>query len=220
MSVALETAALSERQGPGARRIDPEFFPALRPLCGRLACTRGFDIRLAETADHHRVVSTLLRRRYDWRGYNTESISLRPDDPNRLTVAAWQFDELAATVSVRRDGADGLQNDALYATELAGLRRPDRVLCEVSRLAVDPDFSCRDLLIALFQSVVRYAREVFKGSDFVIGVNPRHVGYYQRRFGFRQLGGVQRCQRVNAPVVLLHCAFDDSDLPAGWLAAI
>lgn len=184
---------------------------SLRPLWNRLGCTRGFDIRLAQSAEQQRAVNALVQRRYAWRGYNTETLVSRGDNANpnsRLTIGAWRCNELAATLTVSRDGANGLQNDALYTAELAHLRRPDRVLGEVSRLAVDPDFSCPELLIALFHSALRYAREL-SASDLVIGVNPRHAGYYQQQFGFREIGRRKHCGRLAAPVILLHCALDD-----------
>gem|GEM_PF-2718226 len=192
---------------------------SLRPLWNRLGCTRGFDIRLAHSAEQQRAVNALVQRRYAWRGYNTEALAPRGDmsnpatPANRLTIGAWRYNELAATLTVSLDGGQGLQNDALYTTELARLRRPDRVLGEVSRLAVDPDFSCPELLMALFRSTLRSARDL-GASDLVIGVNPRHAGYYQRQFGFRKIGRRKQCGRLAAPVVLLHCALDDLALLA------
>lgn len=197
---------------------------SLRPLWNRLRCTRGFDIRLAQSAEQQRAVNALVQRRYAWRGYNTETLAPRgdvvsPANPdNGLTIGAWRCSELAATLTVSRDGVNGLQNDALYAAELARLRRPDRVLGEVSRLAVDPDFSCPELLIALFRSMLGYAREL-GASDLVIGVHPRHAGYYQLQFGFRQIGRRKHCGRFAAPVVLLHCALDELTLLAAGSTA-
>jgi len=203
-SVSEEMALSQGRRGELLPATEGRLFPSLRPLWSRLKCTCGYDIRLARTVRQHDLVSSLVRRMYAWRGYSTESLAHRPDDPNRLTLAAWQCDELAATLTLGRDGPQGLQTDALYARELASLRHPGRVLCEVSRLAVDPDFSSPDLLGTLFQSALRHAREIFSASDFVIGVNPRHAGYYRRRMGFHQIGKLQQCRRLDAPVVLLH----------------
>jgi len=178
-----------------------------------------YDIGPVYTAGQQGEVSTLVQRRYAWRGYNTDALAYRADDPNRLTLAAWYLDELVATLTLGRDCADGLQTDALYAAELANLRHPERVLCEVSRLAVDPDFSCPELLQALFQAALDYGKRIFAANDVVIGVNPRHAGYYRRRMGFRQLGALQYCSRVEAPVVLLHQVLDHFTLDRGLAAA-
>ena len=50
---------------------------------------------------------------------------------------------------------------------------------------------------------------MFAASDAVIEVNPRHARYYQRTLGFRQIGELRQCQRVEAPAVLLHRRLDD-----------
>lgn len=211
--MAIETlgvAANEQRSPPAAGNF--QLFPPLRPLWRQLQCSRGYDIRPVRTAYQQSKASTLVRRRYAWRGYHTEGLAQRPDDANRITLAAWQYDELVATLTVGRDSPDGLQTDALYAKELAKLRRPERVLCEVSRFAVDPDFSCPELLRALFTAALDYAKSRFAASDVVIGVNPRHAAYYQRRMGFRQIGTLQHCVRVDAPVVLLHQTLGGVDL--------
>lgn len=198
----LAFAADQQRLPPVAPDHQP--FPALRPLWRQLQCSRGYLISPVRTAYQRSKASTLVRRRYAWRGYNTDALGQRPDDPNRLTLAAWQYDELVATLTLGLDSPDGLQTDALYGAELASLRRPDRILCEVSRLAVDPDFSCPELLRTLFSSALDYGKRILGASDVVIGVNPRHAAYYQRRMGFQQIGALQHCRRVDAPVVLLH----------------
>lgn len=204
----IEMSALGVAAAPAlpARADSP--FPSLRPLWRQLQCSRGYDVSPVRTAYQQSKASTLVRRRFAWRGYNTDALAHRADDPNRLTLAAWQYDELVATLTLGRDSPQGLQTDALYARELASLRHPDRVLCEVSRLAVDPDFSCPELLHSLFRAALRYGKEMFSANDVVIGVNPRHAGYYRRRMGFQQIGALQHCRRVNAPVVLLHQTLD------------
>jgi hypothetical protein len=41
-------------------------------------------------------------------------------------------------------------------------------------------------------------------TDVVVEVNPRHVGFYRRAFGFQPMSDVRTCERVNAPAVLLR----------------
>jgi GNAT superfamily N-acetyltransferase len=183
--------------------------PSLRPLLGLLPSCRGYDIRPVLTPFQHDAANMLVQQMHPCRCDNGEPHRQWIDDPNRVTLAARQYDELAATLTLDRDNPEGLLADALYAPELARLRHPERIVCEVSRLAVDPDFSSRDLLIALFQAAFKYARNVFAASDAVIEVNPRHSRYYQRLLGFRQIGRRRQCRRLDAPVVLLHQELDD-----------
>lgn len=211
MRGTLKRLALVARTGKGS--APTALFPPLRPLWGRLQRSHGYHIRPVYDEQQRSLVSALVQRRYAWRGYNTEALDYPIADANRLTLAAWQYGELAATLTLGRDSLQGLDADALYAAELARLRRPARVLCEVSRLAVDPDFGSSELLVSLFAAAFDYGRRLYAASDVVIGVNPRHAGYYQRRLGFRRIGAQQHCACVDAPVVLLHQALDRG---AGW----
>jgi hypothetical protein len=53
------------------------------------------------------------------------------------------------------------------------LRKPSRVIGEVTRLAVDSDFRSPELLNSLFRATYQYARAIFGLTDVVIEVNPR-----------------------------------------------
>lgn len=212
-SLILEAPRLPEPRGVHPIERAPESLPPLRSLWASLSCRRGYDIRPARTPKQHGLTNSLVRRMYAWRGYRTEAHRQPPDDPDRVTLAAWLYDEVVATLTLRRDSPNGLLADAHYADVLEGLRRPERVVCEVSRLAVDPDFSSRDLLSNLFSAALDYGREHYSASDAVMEVNPRHVRYYQRCLGFRQLGEVRQCLRVDAPAVLLHQEIDGITIP-------
>ena len=177
---------------------------SLYPSPGLRQCHSGYDIRPVRTGHQHGMASMLVHRMYASRGYTTGTARQPLDDPNRVTLAAWRYDDVVATLTLGRDSPSGLLADTLYAPEVATLRRPHRVVCEVTRLAVDPDFSSPDLLIALFQAAHRHGKEFLDASDVVIEVNPRHVAYYRRLMGFKQIGELRHCPRVDAPAVLLH----------------
>ncbi len=151
-----------------------------------------------------RACSSLVRRMYAWRGYRLAPNRLQPADPNHVTIGAWLDGELVATATASRDSAAGLLADGLYHDEMLKLRGQSRVICEVTRLAVDLDCHDPELLNSLFLAIYQYVRAVFGGTELVIEVNPRHAGYYRRTMGFRQVGGLRTCPRVNAPAVLLH----------------
>lgn len=191
----------------------PESLPPLRSLWAALSGPRGVDIRPARTPKQHGLTNSLVQRMYAWRGYRTEARRQPLDEQNRVTLAAWHYEEVVATLTLRRDSPIGLLADAHYGNVLDGLRGPDRVVCEVSRLAIDPDFSSRDLLNNLFSAALDYGREHFSASDAVMEVNPRHVRYYERCLGFHQIGDVCRCLRVDAPAVLMHQEIDGITIP-------
>jgi hypothetical protein len=158
----------------------------------------------AVTYQQHRACGALVRRMYSWRGYRLSPPRQQLDDPNHVKLGAWLERDLVATLTASRDSSAGLLADTLYGQELAGLRKPSRVICEVTRLAVDVDAHDPELLNSLFRGAYQYARAVFGGTDVVIEVNPRHAGYYRRQLGFTQVGSLRTCPRVEAPAILLH----------------
>ncbi|MDE2439954.1 MAG: hypothetical protein KGP14_02935 [Betaproteobacteria bacterium] len=158
----------------------------------------------AVTYGQLRACSGLVRRMYAWRGYRLAPNRLQPADPNHVTIGAWLDGELVATATASRDSAAGLLADGLYKDEMAKLRGQSRIVCEVTRLAVDLDCHDPELLNSLFLAIYQYVRAVFGGTELVIEVNPRHAGYYRRTMGFQQIGGLRTCPRVDAPAVLLH----------------
>lgn len=194
----------------------PETVVSLAARCSTISLPRGkggYDIRLARTHFQQGAVNRLVRRMYAWRGYSMQPSTYPPNDQNRMTLAVWEGDDVVATLTIGRDSPGGLLADGLYAPELAGLRHRGRTVCEVTRLAVHPEFSCGNLLNALFHTALLFGRSHFQASDAVIEVNPRHVRFYERRFGFRQIGKLRLCPRVNAPAVLLHQTLDRLTLP-------
>lgn len=166
--------------------------------------TADLIVAPAVTYAQLRACSRLVRRMYAWRGYRLVPNRLQPADPNHVTIGAWLDGELVATATASRDSAAGLLADGLYHDEMVRLRGQSRVICEVTRLAVDLDCHDPELLNSLFLAVYQYVRAVFGGTELVIEVNPRHAGYYRRTMGFQQIGGLRTCPRVNAPAVLLH----------------
>lgn len=141
---------------------------------------------------------------YTRRGYSASSSGLS-SSPNHVTFAAWQNGEVTATLSLSRDSGGGLLAEQLYPDEIPRLRHPGHVLCEATRLAVDPECGdSLDLLLNLFRATYEYARAVFDATDIIIEVNPRHAGYYERVLGFSRIGKTRLCPRVDAPAVLLH----------------
>ena len=174
------------------------------PGSGEAFETPEIKVSPAVSYHQHRACSALVRRMYAWRGYRISPPRQLIGDPNHATLGAWMEGELVATLTASRDSSAGLLADKLYAEELALLRKPSHVICEVTRLAVDVDSHDPELLKSLFRASYKYARAIFGVTDAVIEVNPRHATYYRREFGFSQIGAVRTCPRVDAPAVLLH----------------
>lgn len=164
----------------------------------------GLLIRRVSTIHEQREADYLVRRMYVWRGYRTVNPSAEYHASKRVTLAAWQDDDLVATLTLNLDGETGLLSELLYPEEISTLRINQGRLCEYSRLAVDPAFSSPALLENFFRFAYNFARSQLHCSDAVVEINPRHARYYRRELGFTELGPRKVCPRVDAPAMLLH----------------
>jgi GNAT superfamily N-acetyltransferase len=161
-----------------------------------------FKIRYAGTDGHQRSASFLVQRRYSWRGYNISFPAAM--QANRITLSAYDRDEVVATISIGLDSRSGLFVDALFTDELKSLRGPSRRVCEFTRLAIDEGLRSKRVIAALFHTAYIYARRIRTCTDLVVEVNPRHVKFYERMLGFHPFGPVRVDPRVQAPAILLH----------------
>lgn len=175
-----------------------------------------YSIRVTDPAERRNEVGALIKRMYSWRGYNIGNTLMSTQ--NNTTLEALSGQDLVGTLTLRLDSEDGLLADELYEEKISAFRTSDRKICELSKLAIDPEFSSKELLASLFNLAYIYARLIQKATDFFIEVNPRHATYYRRMLGFRELGGMRNCPRVNAPAVLLHLELDYVDAQVSSLA--
>jgi hypothetical protein len=164
------------------------------------------------------MVNKLIQSMYTWRGYQTENAIISSRHPNQLTFEALVGGNVVGTLTIGSDSVNGLLADALYEEEVRILRAQNRKICEISKLANNPDHGSKELLASLFNLAYIHGRIVEKATDFVIEVHPRHASYYKRLLGFQQIGETRTCQRVNAPAVLLHLDLDYVDEQVSTLA--
>lgn len=163
----------------------------------------GLVVRATASHREEHACNELVRRMYAWRGYLADSVNKRLSH-DQLTLAAWQDGELAATLTLSRDNGSNLLAEALYPAEIAELRGRARLICEYSRLAIDPVSSSTPLMESFFRMAYDLARSHFRASDAVVEINPRHRRFYEREIGFAQFGPLRVCPRVDAPALLLH----------------
>lgn len=175
-----------------------------------------YHIRITDPAGRRNEVGPLVKRMYSWRGYNIENTPISIQ--NNITLEAFSGQHLVGTLTLRLDSKDGLLADELYEEKISPFRTGDRKVCELSKLAIDPEFSSKELLASLFNLAYIYGRFIHRATDFFIEVNPRHTRYYKRMLGFRQLGEMRNCKRVNAPAILLHLELDYVDEQVSSLA--
>jgi N-acyl amino acid synthase FeeM len=168
-----------------------------------------FKIRLANTEERQSAASYLIRRRYAWRGY---AVGEQPRAlPSRITIAAYDNEGTAGTVTVGLDASEPMFVDGLYADEANRLRGRGRRLAEFTRLAIDNNVHSKPLLAALFHIAFIYARRMHRCTDLLIEVNPRHETFYRRALGFEAFGSMRGDPRVGAPAVLLRLPLEHAE---------
>ncbi|SOD40596.1 N-acyl amino acid synthase FeeM domain-containing protein [Nitrosovibrio sp. Nv4] len=179
-----------------------------------------YSIRLADSPIQRSQASMLIKRMYSCRGYHVENdvAVIAPHDPRRLTLEATIGERLAGTVTLGLDSNDGLLADELYKEEISIFRTKNRSVCELSKLAVDPRYSSKEILGSLFHLAYIYGRNIHNATDLFIEVNPRHAGFYQRMLGLCQIGEERICRRVYAPAVLMHLELEYVDAKIASLA--
>ncbi len=171
----------------------------------------GVRATVAITEREHRVSEALVSDRYSWRGYGTT-----PRDPNfepdqrEVTLLAWSDDFAVGTMTMGFDDGCGLLADETYSSNLDSIRAQGRTVCEFTRFAVSAAADSKATISGLFDLSYLLGRKMLGVTDVVVEVNPRHVGFYRRAFGFQPISEVRTCERVNAPAILLQ--LDVADL--------
>jgi hypothetical protein len=162
-----------------------------------------FKVRLADTPARRRACSELVNTMYSWRGYDMQAGHERAP-VNQTTLQVARDEEVIATLTICHDSDSGIPADALYKPEIDAYRTRGARVCELTRLAVDPEHRSKEVLGALFCNAHFHASVRAGATEAFIEVNPRHVGFYKRIMKFRQIGPEKNCPRVNAPAILLH----------------
>mgnify|MGYP000485185019 CR=1 FL=1 len=167
---------------------------------------RRFKIKSVENDERRRMVESLLRTRYAWRGY--KEVSLPTDTSvSKFTLAAVEDETTIGSITVSFDGPQGLSVDGAFRSEVEALRKGGKRICEFVRLAVDPTVGTKRVLASLFHVAYIVSHRIRGYDVLLIEVNPRHVRYYERMLGCRVLADERINKSVNAPAVLLGSEF-------------
>ncbi len=182
---------------------------------------------IARSSEELRAVATLVEARYAERGYR---LSAR-DDARRPGIAlmAAAGDAIVGTLTLRLDGPHGLAADESYGEAIDTVRHAGGDVCELTRLALTRGADSRSVLSALFGLAYAVGRQLREVTDVFVEVNPRHVAFYRKLFGFVVAAGQRVCPRVLAPAVLLRlelerlearlAALDTAPIPGPRVAA-
>jgi hypothetical protein len=196
-------AALGPQHWIG-RRGTAHLPTALRVLDGLSSLSHvRIDAVAAEAHAHWGAVSSLIERRYRWRGYPTKGTVIDASCPHRMTLTASSGRDPVGTITVGVDGPMPLTTEQTFPQEVQQLRERGHALCEFSRLAIDPSDDSKAVLAGLFHVAYIIAFRIHGCDTLVFEVNPRHVRFYARLLGSTVFATGRHNAGVNAPSVLL-----------------
>lgn len=161
---------------------------------------RTFGIRLADTEEGRNSASLLISKMYAMRGYNVAKMER---DPNRITLSASDKGSVIGTVTLGLDSARGILADEIFHDHVEAYRARGAKLCEITKLAFDPQVKSKMALAALFHTLFIYARYIHGRTDVLIEVNPRHRRFYQTMLDFQDQAELRHNTRVDAPAYLM-----------------
>lgn len=184
------------------------------------------QFRCARRLDQVQMAWGLVYRRYTEKGLiddNPFAVHTTPQavGPHVCVIYTTVGDTVVSTLTAMADHAGKLPLDSVYADSLNDLRRQGRVLVEVGLLADRRD-TIRRTARTLFDMMrwTAYYTLYNACTDIVIGVHPRHAGFYTRCFGFETFAEPTAYPMVkDNPVVPLWLPLRDAlarpSLPSG-----
>lgn len=161
---------------------------------------REFAIRLADNDHARNSASLLINKQYTARGYKPVALAA---DPNAITLSAWDGDHVFGTCTLGLDSPAGLLADQTFRDQIDQYRKAGSRVCEITRLAFDPEARSKHALAGVFHILYIYGRYMHGCTDIFIEVNPRHRSFYENQLGFKMLGDERINPRVAAPANLL-----------------
>ncbi len=150
----------------------------------------------------------LAAKRYAWRQYEFPDFGLPFPDARRAahytTLLALQHGKPVATITVGLDNPRGMLVDEVNPVEVGALRSQGARVAELVRLAIEDAVDSKKVWLAMLESLVSFGMVKHQRTDILIEVNPRHVSFYQRVFGFEPMAPERTCMRVGAPSRLMR----------------
>jgi N-acyl amino acid synthase FeeM len=131
---------------------------------------------------------------------------------NTAVILGNKMGHTVCTVSAVLDSIKGLPLDNYYKGELNQLRSENKKLIEIGLLADARGLGNLSSITDLMAGIARFG--VYSNHhDYVIGVHPRRIKFFQKVFGFEPVGDIKDYGKLKtAPVVLLHAHGKDLEV--------
>ncbi len=171
---------------------------------------KGYRFRVANDLRSREKAYALAYQSYVTKGYvrrnpTGHAVSRYDRHPETFTLLAEDPEgNVAGTVTVVCDSQDQLPCDEVFSEDLKELRGQGKRLVEVTRLALSPELAHPQTVLSMLFNLIYIGARHIRGADtFVVEVNPRHVAYYRRLFGFGVLSAPRPCPRVQGEAAVL-----------------
>lgn len=163
-------------------------------------------IRIADTADRRASARILIQDAYGHRGYS--SPHRRDDSYDYSTFLASEAGRTLGTIS---HCTNSLPAAEVFGREITALQDRGAEVCEICRQAFEPSTFSKAIFGSLLHVIFLYARHIYRKTDAIVQVNPRHEGYYTKMLGLKAIGDVRMNERVGAPARLLWLCLDEME---------
>ncbi|MEC5397123.1 N-acyl amino acid synthase FeeM domain-containing protein [Uliginosibacterium sp. H1] len=176
---------------------------------------RGFRLGLAESDWQRAQAAELVSRQQPGMPWQAPArsglpgedhaivlaLSTTPPAPDSHAHAAWAL----GTVSLRRDGLDGLLIDPRFEDALLELATGNTRVVSLQGLALAPTMLYAPVLQALLDIVIAIAVDEWQATDLLVACDARSATFYGRALGLARCGLVEESVG-NQPerTVLLH----------------
>lgn len=164
-------------------------------------------IQRAMDLEDHWQAYRLVHDCYVARGYiepRPEGARVRSFEamPEMATFVAKSDDRIVAVTGVLMDSPElGLPSEGTYGEEIDALRRQQRRVCEITNLAIDPDYRNTPVFSELTRCCLGHARAV-NYDDLIIAISPEHARFFRDVLLFEPWGGRRiYCQATGDEVV-------------------
>lgn len=152
-----------------------------------------FTVSRAMSLEDHWQAYRLVHECYVQRGYIEPCrgrVRVRPFEamPELATFVAKVGDRVVAVTSVLMDSPElGLPSDKVFAEEVGALLLEGRRVCEITNLAVHPDYRSTGVFSELTRCCLAHAMAV-SYDDMFIAISPEHARFFQEVLLFEPWG--------------------------------
>jgi hypothetical protein len=176
--------------------------------------TKTVTVQRATTVEDLYAAYQLVYLCFVEKGYifpNPSRLRMRPYEalPETATFVAKADNNVVGVTSIVVDTPGlGLPSEKPYPREVESLRQSAQKLCEITNLAIAPDFRRTNILTELIRCYIAHFLAI--GCDYAIAsISPGHLAFYEL-LGFELVGArTSYSQDFDDPVILVQLSLDD-----------